>query len=148
MLVYRHTQPGYLILVTVGLALAWVLFLMVQIDFHPITVFLSVVLLAALVSFSSLTVQVDDSALVVWFGPGVARRVFPLRSIESVRTVYNPWYAGWGIRWVPWLSVVYNVSGTAGVELRLTTGGRFRIGSDQPDALAQALAARDVEWHR
>jgi hypothetical protein len=121
---------------------------MVEIDFHPITILLAGVLVAALVTFSSLTVEVDDSALVAWFGPGVARKRIPLRDIRSVRTVYNPFFYGWGIHWVPWLSWIYNVSGTAGIELRMETGSRFRIGSDQPEALAQALAARQVELLR
>jgi hypothetical protein len=60
--------------------------------------------------------------------------------LPSVRT---PWYYGWGIRLTPygWL---WNVSGTGGVELRFEDGGRFRVGSDEPDRLADAIHLRMV----
>ncbi|MHB1133118.1 MAG: hypothetical protein ACYC4L_12130 [Chloroflexota bacterium] len=145
---YRHTQPGYLIMVLVGAALAYTLFLTVATNFDSIVVLVDAVLVAALIVFSSLTVEVDKTTLTVWFGQGVARWHIPLRSIKSVRTVYNPWYYAWGIHWIPWLGWIYNVSGTAGVELLLESGSRFRIGSDKPEALAQALAARGVEYPR
>jgi hypothetical protein len=146
--VYRHTQPGYLVMVLVGAFLAFTVYLMVATGFHPVAICVAMVLAAVLVIFSSLTVEVDETALAVWFGPGAAGRRFPLRGITSVRTVHNPWYYGWGIRWIPWLGWIYIVSGTAGVELRLQSGSRFRIGTDEPEALAQVLAARGADYRR
>jgi hypothetical protein len=35
--------------------------------------------------------------------------------------------------------MLYNVSGTGAVEIKLRSGQRFRVGSDEPEALAQAL---------
>ena len=50
----------------------------------------------------------------------------------------NTWYHGWGIHWVGsgW---VYNVSGWEAVEIVMRNGRRHRIGTDDPNGLAQAI---------
>jgi len=74
----------------------------------------------------------------VFFGPGLIRRRIPLRRIREVRVVRTPWYYGWGIRLTPtgWL---WNVSGLDGVEVQFDDGHRFRVGSDEPNRLSEAL---------
>jgi hypothetical protein len=93
------------------------------------------------IAFGSLTVTVDDEALVFHFGPGVHRRRFLLREIVSARPVRNSPLYGWGIRLTPhgWL---YNVSGLDAVELTLASGRRLRIGTDDPEGLLGALGLR------
>jgi hypothetical protein len=61
-----------------------------------------------------------------------------LADIASCAVVQNPWWYGWGIRLTPqgWL---YNVAGRSAVEIRLKSGKRFRIGTDEPQQLCQAL---------
>lgn len=50
----------------------------------------------------------------------------------------NPWYYGWGIRLPPhgWL---FNVSGLDAVEIELAFGRTFRVGTDRPGELAEAI---------
>lgn len=48
------------------------------------------------------------------------------------------WWEGWGIRITP-RGMLYNVSGTDAVEINLRSGQRLWIGTDEPEALAQAL---------
>jgi hypothetical protein len=74
----------------------------------------------------------------VFFGPGLICRRIPLRRIREIRVVRTPWYYGWGIRLTPagWL---WNVSGLDGVEVQCDDGHRFRVGSDEPNRLAEAL---------
>jgi hypothetical protein len=140
---YRHTQPGYLLWIALGAGLAVTLYLVVVTGLNPVAIGLVVLLALATVFFSSLTVEVDNRALEVWFGPRPIKRRIPLNEIRSARVVYNPWYYGWGIRRIPggWL---FNVSGTAAVELRLETDSRFRVGTDAPEDLARALEARGI----
>lgn len=94
--------------------------------------------------FHSLVVTVRGDAseafLRVQFGWGLIRRTIPLASIESARPVRNSWWYGWGIRLTPhgWL---WNVSGLDAVELELTSGKRFRIGTDEPGRLVRAIEA-------
>jgi hypothetical protein len=52
--------------------------------------------------------------------------------------VRNPWYYGWGIRITP-DGLLYNVSGTRAVEITLTDGSKLRLGTDEPEALCQAI---------
>lgn len=136
---YRHTQTGYLILlIALGAALALTVYLMVVTNLNAIAVVVALVLAVLLVVFSSLTVEVGREAVAVRFGLGLVRRLIPLSKVKAVTVVHNPWYYGWGIRYIGggWL---FNVSRTAAVELRLETGARFRVGTDAPHELAQAL---------
>jgi hypothetical protein len=74
------------------------------------------------------------------FGIGVIRKKFPVTGIETAGVVRNPWYYGWGIRKTPegWL---YNVSGLLAVELRMKSGEKYRIGTDDPLGLLNAIGA-------
>ena len=137
---YRHTQLGKVIIAALGISTILVLLPFVGIG-TPLANQLGVVivLVIALVLFYSLTVEVSNGTLRCHFGPGIIRRRFSISEIEEVRSVRNPWYSGWGIRWRPGQYVLWNVSGRQAVELTLKGGKRFRIGTDEPDALVQAI---------
>jgi len=144
---YKHTQPGTFLrwvlgiglIITVGVALGidgvseddlkwfWLGFLPV-----PIILCLCVWI------FGSLTVQIDDRELSHWFGPGFWKKSYELIEIESAEQVRNTWLYGWGIRLTPhgWL---YNVSGLDAVQIQLCSGRKFRIGTDNPQGLLEAL---------
>lgn len=138
MRVYRHTQPGTPVLVVAGGVFLLLVALVTTIAAHPIAMAVVFLLLLCLVLFNSLTVEVTDAAVRVRFGPGPIGRSFRLSDIGQVRTVRNPWYYGWGIRWFPhgWL---FNVSGFDAVELTMLDGRVFRIGTDQPRELLAAI---------
>lgn len=135
--IYRHTQVSRITLgaVAIGVAAAAVWSVTVA---NPGPAAIAVLLGGLLALFSTLTVVVRDQALHIFFAPGLIRRRIPLHRVRAVRVVRNPWYYGWGIRLTPsgWL---WNVSGLGGVEVQFENGGRFRIGSDEPDALATAI---------
>ena len=139
---YRHTQIGY---VTLGALLAG-LGAMSR-AFRPggyMTgeVGLLLLMAAAAVLFSTLTVEITPEAVQVRFGPGWIRRTIPLREIESAKVIRVPWYVGWGMRWTgSWL---YNVSGRTAVLLRLSRGRAFGVGTDEPEALLAALRRAGV----
>jgi hypothetical protein len=99
--------------------------------------FLAVVALVLLL-FGSMTVFMDERQVGIRFGIGIIRKKFALQDIESFRKVRNPWYYGWGIHSFPG-GVLYNVSGLAAVDLLLRSGKHVRIGTDEPEALEQAL---------
>jgi len=137
---YRHTQIGS---VQVWASVAAILIIALSVIFigqywfsYAAIIFLA----AAILLFGSLTVLVDGQVLQVRFGPfGIVKRVVPRADIRHVRVVTTPWYYGWGIRWTP-DGTLYNMAGTGGVEIHLADGTRFRIGTDEPVALADALA--------
>jgi hypothetical protein len=137
---YRHTQIGY---VTGGLALAVLPLLYYafmagdgELGLFAYTMLGGVGVLAVL--FSSLTVTVTDQELVFYFGPGFWTRRFALDDISSAEVVRNSALHGWGIRYTPhgWL---YNVSGLRAVEVTIRGEEQLRIGTDEPEALKQAL---------
>jgi len=135
--IYRHTQVSRATVGATGIALAVAVWWSVRVP-DPAAVITGVLVGSVLGQFSTLTVVVRDGAMEVFFGPGLIRRRIPLPRIHAVRVVRTPWYYGWGIRLTPtgWL---WNVWGLDGVEIQFDDGHRFRVGSDEPDRLAEAL---------
>lgn len=135
--VYRHTQVGHTTIVILAITLVATLY-WAALTTRPASIAATLIVGLVLVLFSTLTVVVRDQAVEVFFGPGLIRRRIPLHRIRDVRAVRTPWYYGWGIRLTPsgWL---WNVSGLSGVEIQFDDGHRFRIGSDEPDKLADVL---------
>lgn len=135
---YRRTQIGYLTLgVSAGAGLL-VAYLLVSTVPGPSLWFGLAVLLLAGILFSSLTTEVTQDCFTFWFGPGLIRRSFALSDIESCTPVLNPWFYGWEIHWTPdgWL---YSVSGTQALELKLRTGSKIRVGTDEPSELCRII---------
>ena len=89
-------------------------------------------------SLSRLTVTVGGGRVEARFLLGWPVRRIDLRQVVEAERVRNRWYLGWGIRWVPhgWM---FNVWGLDAVELRLRSDRVFRIGTDDPDRLLEAI---------
>ena len=137
---YRHTQPGWIIIAAVVAAIVFFVFSPSGSQASQLNRDLEALLVVAILGlFSSLTVEIKEGFLRCRLGPGIIRRRFLLTDIEEARSVRNPWYAGWGIRWRPDQYVLWNVSGRNAVELVLKGGKRFRIGTDEPDVFVQAI---------
>ena len=138
---YSHTQVGapmIAALVTMTVA-AFVVTAVAPPPGGPLTGV--IVLLGALVmaSFVSLTVEIHGGTLTCRFGPGFIRKDIPLVEIANATAVKNPWFVGWGIRWYPGRCWIWNVSGLQAVELEYRNGRKFRIGTDEPEALVRAI---------
>jgi hypothetical protein len=74
------------------------------------------------------------------FGPGLWTYRLPLGDIVTVAIVRNHWWNGFGIRVLSGFRL-YNVSGLDAVELQLKSHDIRRIGTDDPQGLANALKA-------
>jgi hypothetical protein len=135
---YHHTQPATVTRIAAVAALAVAVYTIAQLGSRPILWLLVAVAVLGVLTFGSMTVQVDQDRLAFWFGPGWIRRSFPLGEIESWIAVRNPWWYGWGIHSTPhgWL---YNVGGTGAVQLDLRDGRRLRVGTDEPERLCEAI---------
>lgn len=136
---YEKRQRGSLIVFMLSLLLVAGVFFLRDALVPGLTLAAVVALLLA--SFGSLEVRVDEEAVKLRFGVGLIRRTIALDRIESAARVRNRWWYGWGIRLTPhgWL---WNVAGLDAVELRLTDGKLFRIGTGDPEGLQGALEAR------
>jgi len=104
----------------------------------PVRLIVAVLLIMSGVLFSSLTVEISDGELRFHFGPGFWRKRFALTEVVDASVTQSSWWEGWGIRITP-RGTLYNVSGTGAVEITLRSGQRFRIGTDEPEVLAQAV---------
>lgn len=135
---YSHKQFGTFVVFACGAAILAMLVFMGPATAHPAMVLVLGVLAAVAVMFSSLTVEIRSSSLVFWFGPGLLRKTVPLADIASVEAVRNPWYWGIGLRVTP-RGMLYSVSGLSAVEIARHDGGRFRLGTDEPERLERAL---------
>ena len=135
---YKHTQIGYLLLFIYSVVILFISYLAIVTYFNPIVLAVLIILLITLALFPTLTVTVDDQLIKLHFGWGLIRKHFLLKEIETHRPVKNPWYYGWGIRYTPhgWL---YNVSGFSAIELHMKSGRQYRIGTDDPTGLTQAI---------
>jgi hypothetical protein len=135
---YRHTQPGIIILASclvcgaIGITALW------RSGQWPPAIALAVVMVAIGILFSSLTVEVSDNELRWHFGPGLWDYRLPLDEIKDVAVVKNHWWNGFGIRMGQGFRL-YSVSGLDAVELRLKSDEIRRIGTDDPQGLADAL---------
>ena len=139
---YEHTQPGYVTgpALAAGAAITYFSFLDAYGTVGWGGLAMTGGFLAGAVLFSSLTVRVTDEEVRFYFGPGFWTRRIPLDAVEAAEPVRNSVWHGWGIRYTShgWL---YNVSGLGAVELTVRDEGRLRIGTDEPEALAEAIRA-------
>jgi hypothetical protein len=136
---YRHTQVGWAILGFMAAVIAVVWATLPATAPRPARFPLLLVVALGVLVFAALTVEVDGLAVRLRFGLGLVRKRIPLHDVRGWREVRNPWYVGFGIRLFPG-GVLWNVSGLDAVELDLANGRRFRIGTDEPAALASAIA--------
>ena len=94
-----------------------------------------------LLTYATLTVEVDDDRVLAHFGIGLIRKAIPVADITRCEIVRTPVWWGWGLHWTPsgWL---YNVSGRAAVRLELKGQRPLMIGSDDAERLKAAIDAR------
>jgi hypothetical protein len=135
---YRHTQVGWVMLGASAAAVALGFAGMPAEAAAAVRASLLLIAAVLLLAFGTLTAEVTQEAIRLRFGLGLVRKRIPLVDVKSWREVRNPWYSGWGIRLGP-AGVLWNVSGFDAVELALAGGRRFRIGTDEPAALAAAI---------
>ena len=132
---YEHTQTGGILLIVGG---SVALFFLAR-----VSPFAFGIVLLVFLGFGALAVSIDHSHIVIRFGVppllGWFRKRVSLDTVQDYRTVRNSWLHGFGIRYIGngWL---YNVAGLDAVELRLTNGRRLRVGTDEPNVLAAAIA--------
>ncbi len=140
---YRHRQIGGTIITVFGLTALFAAAAGLTSARPPLLFVVAVVIVSGLL-FSSLTIEVTESELVWFFGPGFLRKRVLRSEIATAEPARNKWWWGWGVHLTPrgWL---YNVDGLEAVEIMQKDGKSFRLGTDEPQALASALTVRSGE---
>ncbi len=138
-MIYRHTQLGKVIVGAMGgIAILAILTLVGFRGISPVVITIYLVVLVILTCFAFLATELQGPLLRSFFGFGLIHRSIALSDIREARSMTNPWYSGWGIRWRPGGYWLWNVSGYRAVELVFNNGKRIRIGTDEPEDLIQA----------
>lgn len=139
---YEHTQFGYW---TSAIVVALAAVIAARIGSYLVFGLMCLVTLLAASLFGTLTTSIDGEAVAVRFGPlGLVHERFALADIMTARAVRNSPVHGWGMRYIRH-GRLWNVWGLDAVELQLRNGTRFRIGTDEPQALVMALRQAGVQ---
>lgn len=100
------------------------------------------VLLLLGISIGHLVVEDEGDLLFVHFGPfPLFRKRIRYEDIREVETGRVPFRESGGIHWSPWGGWIWSVWGTHCVTLRLKRG-KFRVGTDDAEGLAEFLKGR------
>ncbi|AHB41554.1 hypothetical protein P148_SR1C00001G0764 [candidate division SR1 bacterium RAAC1_SR1_1] len=146
---YKHTQFSYLMLVVTLIVLALFVWAYITASAEPVSynsgpnfamTSIMALIVFLLASFISLQVRIDEKHIAIKFGYGIFKKKFSLDDILSAKTVKNHRYYGWGIRVWFWPKMwIFNVSGFDAVEIKMKNGKTYRIGTDEPKKLEQAI---------
>ena len=135
---YEHTQIGHTI---IWIALAVAVFIAItgifwRVDPGTSLIAEGIVLICA-VLFWKLTIKIENETLEWSFGIGLIRKQASIVEIAASEPIQIRG-CGWGIRLTPygWL---YNVSGFDAVAITLRAGGKFALGTDDPQGLVDAI---------
>ncbi|MEM1181417.1 MAG: hypothetical protein AAGM22_23945 [Acidobacteriota bacterium] len=136
---YRHTQFGTVVAGALGLGLALCLGLSAAMGW-PLSLLVPAVLTAAaLFLFHSLTTVVTSKDVRIAFGPGLISKTIPISDITNATPTRGNALWGWGIRYVPRLGWMWNVSGFDVVKLDLANGKSFGVGTSDPQGLTTSI---------
>ncbi|MFZ1806181.1 MAG: hypothetical protein WAU36_03110 [Cyclobacteriaceae bacterium] len=144
---YKETQYFWMIFVFMVPLQLWLIYLFIYNignNHMGITSFIIAQALFASIYFLlyGMTTHITYKKIRIAFGIGIIRFNIPLRRIATVTAVKNPWYYGWGIRFIPG-GMLYNISGSLGVELEFNDSKRVtRIGTKDPQQLKQEIESR------
>ncbi len=135
---YRHYQsPRWFMLIAAPVFSVIILF---HVTIGSFSIAWIVILIGSIVGalFWGLAVEVNKDIVRLAFGFGIIHRSIPRERIAAVTRVRNRWWYSLGIRLTPhgWM---WNISGLDAVELTYHDGKKFRIGTDEPEALLEAL---------
>lgn len=143
---YSHSQFGRPIAVGTGLGIAVATLTVFSLSSATLTAVpwlvaaLYAILGIAFALFYRLLVRVDRERVRMVFGVGLVRKECLLADIRRVDIVRTRFWWGYGVHWTTsgWL---YNVGGRWAVRLELASDRPIMIGTDEPDALKDAIEA-------
>jgi transcriptional regulator with XRE-family HTH domain len=137
---YKHRQWGFVAITSLTILAVIILIINDLADTIPaagLGVLFGVLTITCFI-FSSMTIEVNESEINWYFGPGAFRKTLALEEVGSCIKVKNPIWMGFGIHafGTGW---IYNISGLWGVEIELKGGSLVRLGTDEPNYLCQAI---------
>lgn len=142
---YQHTQSAslFVILVVVGVGMFLGACRTPELVAQVILACGGALMLLLTPCFRQLTVSDEGDRLLISFGPlPLFRRRILYSNIESVARGRTTILDGWGIHLSPSGGWTWNLWGFDCVDVRFKSGGRVRIGTDDPEGLTAFLTER------
>jgi len=144
---YKEFQFGWIIFVfVIPVQILITYFYLNNIGDRPLqtNVFLAInlIIIVTYLLFYGMTTIITVDSIKISFGIGLIKKSVQLLRIMTVEPVKNPWYYGWGIRFIP-KGMLYNISGSEGIEIKfIDTDNVLRIGSKDSFKLKQEIEKR------
>ena len=136
---YGHTQFGAVVVAALAIGLVLCVLIGVSTGWPwPLFILLAWVALLFFL-FRSLSTVVTSEHLHISYGPGVISKTIPRQDILGSRLGRTGPFLGWGIRYWPGRGWTWNISGFDVVVLDLPGDRQFRVGTDDPEGLLDAL---------
>jgi hypothetical protein len=103
---YKEFQFGWLVVIIIFFMEMFFSYLyMNELGDRPLTTnvffIVSGMNVVILLLFYGMTVTVDHEKIKISFGVGLISKAIKIASIKSIEVINNPWYYGWGIRFIP-----------------------------------------------
>lgn len=136
--IYRHTQFSYVRLIILGGLLIYVVATMFSTGHVALSILISLILLALLITFVAQTVEVNSEKVKIGLGPGIHLKTILIDEIIDCCVIRTTWKSMMGFGRPP-SNPTYGISGLDAIELDLRNGSSIRIGTDEPDELARVV---------
>ena len=135
---YSSFQFTWFILIAIAVLLFVLYLFLSQAGSKPITllpfILIELLFISMVALFYGMYTEINNKVISVKFGIGLIRRKIPIDQISSVEIVRNQLLDGIGINLIS-NGIIYSVHGFDAVELKLHTGKRVRIGSQEVNKL-------------
>jgi hypothetical protein len=135
--IYRHTQLGLPVMIPIDVAALAALYFAITTGSLP-AILLFVMLTILSVLFFGLTIIGTQDTLELRYGIGLIRRQFKLSEIVAIRPFRTSLWHGWGIHYSS-EGLVYNISGFTAIQITMTDGKKYIIGTNDRDRLLRFL---------
>lgn len=142
---YRNTQAGYWHWLMIFMAIGVVALGYTHPEEGPLWVFFlpSGVLIFFASLFATLTVEDDDDALLLEFGPlNLCRKRIPYDEMNAVSRTRSRFIDGWGVRYRLGHGWMFNIWGYDCIEIRRGEAKPFFVGTNDPQGLLDFLEAK------
>ena len=130
-IVMLNREPGKNNMIT-----AWIL----------ITSIIMMGFIMALLWYMKLKTRISPFGLQFFFTPIFLSKNIRWEEIEYVELINYGFTGGWGVRFSFKYGTVYNVGGRMGLFIKLRSGQKLCIGTQQPEELRRILAKFPGEW--
>mgnify|MGYP000520393883 CR=1 FL=1 len=106
-------------------------------DLGLVLLFIGTLLIIGLFWYLELRTEIDEAGIRVRLRP-ISAEVFTWDKIDEVEIITYG-FVGYGLRFSSKYGTVYNTRGNKGLSIRLKSGSRYVIGTQNPEKLKQCL---------